>query len=46
VKNFRAAYNDNVSLRKEWGGGKLGIKSTHREDAHKKALEQETLKKQ
>lgn len=46
VKSARAAYNDNVSIRKEWGGGKLGQKSTHRQDSQKKALEEEMLKKQ
>jgi len=27
VKNFRAAYNDNLEVRKTWGGGVLGLKS-------------------
>ena len=45
AKNFRAQYNDNTVLRKEWGGGKIGIKSTHRQEAHKHALEEEIVKK-
>lgn len=36
-----ANYNDNDDLRKTWGGGKIGLKSTHRRVALAKALEQE-----
>eukprot|EP01017_Pseudomicrothorax_dubius_P039333 TRINITY_DN6009_c0_g1_i2.p1 TRINITY_DN6009_c0_g1~~TRINITY_DN6009_c0_g1_i2.p1 ORF type:complete len:258 (-),score=100.88 TRINITY_DN6009_c0_g1_i2:635-1408(-) len=45
AKNFRAQFNENATVRREWGGGLLGLKSQHREDAKKKAHEQETLKK-
>lgn len=45
AKNFREGYNDSSELRKTWGGGILGIKSQHREEAHRKALEREQLKK-
>jgi len=44
-KNFKSQYNDNLSLRKDWGGNKLGSKSLHRQDAQKHALEEELLKK-
>jgi len=45
AKNFRANFNENVGLRREWGGGKIGAKSHHRQEAHKKAVEEEVLKK-
>jgi large subunit ribosomal protein L7Ae len=41
VKNFRAGFNDNVDLRRTWGGNVLGIKSQHAEDLKKKAIEKE-----
>lgn len=28
-KSFLANYNENLELLKTWGGGKVGIKSTH-----------------
>ena len=36
---------DNLDLTKKWGGGGLGIKSTHRRELTKRALEKEALKK-
>lgn len=45
VKNFRVAFNDNSQLRKDWGGGHIGIKSQHQKDLRAKALEREALKK-
>lgn len=44
-KNFKAAYNENSQLRKEWGGGHVGMKSQHQKDMKAKALEKEALKK-
>jgi large subunit ribosomal protein L7Ae len=31
-KNFRSQYNDNINLRKHWGGGVMGIKNVHKMD--------------
>jgi len=45
IKNYRVAYNDNVESRKTWGGGSVGIKSEHKQEAKLKAIEQEQLKK-
>ena len=45
VKNFTAQFNNNVEIRRTWGGAVLGIKSQHKEDMKKKALEAEALKK-
>lgn len=45
IKNFKAAYNDNSQLRKEWGGGIVGVKSEHQKEKKAKALEKEALKK-
>jgi hypothetical protein len=36
---------DNTELTKKWGGGQLGIKSTHKRELSKRALEREALKK-
>ena len=44
-KNFRAAYNDNSETKNTWGGGKLGIKSTHKVEFNEKQREKEELKK-
>ena len=30
VKNYIAAYNDNLEIRKTWGGGIVGIKARHK----------------
>jgi hypothetical protein len=38
-------FNDNADLKKEWGGGKIGIKSQHRVDKKVKAVEQEIATK-
>lgn len=45
LKAYRTLYLDNVDLRKQWGGNKLGIKSQHHKEKREKALEQEQLKK-
>jgi len=45
VKTFLSNYNNNVDLKKTWGGGHLGLKSTHLKEAKEKALENETIKK-
>ena len=45
VKNFRAQYNDNVNLRREWGGGILGHKARLAQEAKQKAIESEQIKK-
>lgn len=44
-KSFRASYLDNEDLQKNWGGGDIGIKSTHQRELKKAALEKEALKK-
>lgn len=38
-------FNDNHDLKKEWGGGKLGIKSQHKIEKQKKAVEAELAQK-
>lgn len=45
VKNFTAQFNENQEVRRTWGGNVLGIKSQHKEDLKKRALEAEALKK-
>jgi len=45
VKAFYSNYNNNVDLRKTWGGGLLGLKATHQKDAREKAIETEAIKK-
>lgn len=45
ASSFKAAYNDNESLKRTWGGGIMGIKSQHREEAKQKAKDQEALRK-
>ena len=42
---FKSKFNDNVDLKKEWGGGKLGIKSQHKIEKQKKAVEAELAQK-
>eukprot|EP00825_Cyclidium_porcatum_P026258 TRINITY_DN282_c0_g1_i25.p1 TRINITY_DN282_c0_g1~~TRINITY_DN282_c0_g1_i25.p1 ORF type:complete len:259 (+),score=58.69 TRINITY_DN282_c0_g1_i25:333-1109(+) len=44
-KAYRTLYLDNLDLKKQWGGNKLGIKSQHHKEKREKALEQEQLKK-
>ena len=38
-------FNDNVDIRKEWGGSKVGIKSQHKLNRQTKAVEQEVAQK-
>lgn len=38
-------FNDNAELKKEWGGGKLGMKSEHKIEKQKKAVEAELAQK-
>jgi large subunit ribosomal protein L7Ae len=38
-------FNDNVDLRKEWGGAKVGIKSQHKLGKQKKVVEKEIAQK-
>jgi len=45
VKVFKAQYNDNANLRREWGGGLLGHKSRLAKEAKEKAIEREQVKK-
>jgi len=45
VKTFLSNYNNNVDLKKTWGGGLLGLKATHQKEAKEKAIENETIKK-
>ena len=44
-KTFTAAYNDNVALRKTWGGGIMGIKNQHMMAKREKLREIELAKK-
>merc|ERR1711939_872549 len=43
--NFRANYNENVSLRRTWGGGVMGIKNQHMMAKREKLREIELAKK-
>jgi len=45
IKTFKAQFNENVNLRKEWGGGILGHKSRLAKEAKEKAIEAEQIKK-
>jgi large subunit ribosomal protein L7Ae len=45
IKNFKAQYNDSVTLRREWGGGLLGHKAKLAAEAKQKAIETEQIKK-
>jgi large subunit ribosomal protein L7Ae len=45
VKTFKASFNENAAIRKEWGGGLLGHKSRLAKDAKEKAIEDEQIKK-
>eukprot|EP00828_Plagiopyla_frontata_P020405 TRINITY_DN260_c0_g1_i10.p1 TRINITY_DN260_c0_g1~~TRINITY_DN260_c0_g1_i10.p1 ORF type:complete len:194 (+),score=36.28 TRINITY_DN260_c0_g1_i10:284-865(+) len=46
ARNYRAIYNDNLEMRKEWSKGQVGIKAQHRIEKQEKAKEQEIIKKQ
>jgi hypothetical protein len=41
----RKNYNKNTELKKEWGGGEVGIKSRHREARKTKIAEEELATK-
>jgi large subunit ribosomal protein L7Ae len=45
AKNFRTQYNDNVSVRRAWGGGVMGQKSQNEEAKKEKAIQMEQAKK-
>jgi len=45
TKSFFSNYNNNVDLRKTWGGGSLGLKAQHQKEAKEKAIESEQIKK-
>jgi large subunit ribosomal protein L7Ae len=45
AKSFVSNYNNNVDLRKTWGGGVLGLKANHQKEAREKAIESEQIKK-
>merc|ERR1719380_69480 len=44
-KSFKAQFNDNVEVRRKWGGGIMGIKSQHVMQRREKALQAEQAKK-
>jgi len=44
-KNFTAAFNDNVDLRRRWGGGIMGLKSNHVQARRQKQKELDEAKK-
>ncbi|KAF7456802.1 ribosomal protein RPL7A [Cryptosporidium felis] len=43
--NFRAQYNDNIELRRKWGGGIMGVKAQHVIQRREKILAIEQAKK-
>lgn len=45
IKTFRAQFNENVEMRRRWGGGILGIKSRHVEEKKEKLIAREQAKK-
>jgi len=45
ISNFRAQFNDNVEVRRRWGGNIMGIKSQHVTQRREKALQLEQAKK-
>ena len=45
AKNFRHQFNENAHIRKEWGGGIMGIKNQHKMDKRRKIEEAELSKK-
>merc|ERR1719171_1426190 len=44
-KNFKASFNDNVDMRKRWGGGIMGLKSNHVTAKREKQRELDEAKK-
>jgi len=44
-EQFRKNYNENIELRKNWGGGVKGMKTRNREEKFQKQLQNEQLKK-
>jgi len=44
-KNFRASFNDNMDLKRKWGGGIMGLKSQHVTRARQALIEKEKMKK-
>jgi large subunit ribosomal protein L7Ae len=44
-KNFRAQFNENETLRRNWGGGVMGIKNQHMMAQREKLREIELAKK-
>ena len=42
---FRKKYNDNVDMKRVWGGGEVGIKSQHKRDKKTHAVEAELATK-
>lgn len=45
TKTFRHQYNDNISIRRTWGGGVMGQKSQHIQAKKEKAIAAEQAKK-
>jgi len=45
VKTFKAQFNENATLRREWGGGLLGHKSQQAKEAKERAIKAEQIKK-
>jgi len=45
ANNFKAQFNENVDLRRKWGGGIMGIKSQHVMQRREKAIQLEQAKK-
>ncbi|CAJ1347327.1 unnamed protein product, partial [Effrenium voratum] len=45
VGNFKAQFNDNVEVKRRWGGGIMGIKSQHVTQRRERAIQAEKAKK-
>lgn len=45
MNTFRAQFNENVDLRRKWGGGIMGIKSQHVQEKKEKLIAKEQAKK-
>jgi large subunit ribosomal protein L7Ae len=45
ASNFKAQFNDNVEVKRKWGGGIMGVKSQHVTQKREKALAIEQAKK-
>lgn len=45
TKNFTAQFNDNMDIRRRWGGGVMGLKSQHKTAKREKILAAEQAKK-